>query len=233
MKNSIKLFAGAALISVSAFATADQLSYVGLYNSNAVTGKITYTDGSGTHTTVNCYVDVLKFKLNGTTNINSLCGDLADILNGNSHSYTPSTIGSGSTGLDLAGRIVANNLTGVEAAMDPLQAAGLQLAVWYSVYNQPSAGFDFSNHPSGSHSFGNAGGTFGIDFTNYNATQQQSVVNYANTFYSNSNGGNAQYYGWQGGAGGQSQITTQAAPEPMSLAFIAIGAISMLARRKK
>lgn len=207
---SFKTAGIAALVLAVSFSQADSLKYLGTDLGSHV-DQVKVSLYGGHSSTVDA--GVLKFKDSTThTTLFTVCADLGSILNGSSHSYSiSSTNPLGTTGIDLAGKIVASFLS---SAVTANEQAGLQLAVWAAIYN-------------GGTSL-NLNGTFKA--SNYNS----ATASYAQTYYAavNNNFGSATYYRTSAN-GGQSQLAPQAVPEPASIGALALGLVGLISRKRK
>lgn len=225
---SLALLAGLAVT-----ASADQLTFNTELDSNPFTGKITYTVGSDTDQTGDAYIDVLKFNTNSGS-INTVCVDLADdIYGGSQGNYAPSTIGGGSSNLDLAARIAYHGMPSVVGSPSNIGGAALQLAVWYAEYYGTS-GFALSQVSGHSNEYFTSDNKFGVTWTNGTASNWSTIVSDANAFYNAGTSGTATLYTWDHAAGthGQDQLTVNAAPEPLTMVGLAVGVAGAIKKRK-
>ena len=202
------ILAMAALTTIVGTASAVNLTYVGPALSGEDTGTISL---NGSSEAVN--IGALSFT-DGVTTFSTYCADLTSFVDGSAHGYSASsTSPTGTTGIDLAGRIVAVNAGN---ALTADQSAGLQLAVWSAIYN-------------GGTSFNANGAHFGVTGVS------NAVIADATSYYLAANGtvGSASYYNIASGQGGQSQLAVQPAPEPACMALVVMGAIGAAKRRRK
>ena len=194
---------------LTAFASAEDLKFVGLDYSGTLTGDVTFQSG-GHSVTEDVYIGKLLFT-NGSADIATVCADITSPVNSSYNNYGVSmTNTSSSTAIKDAGNIVAADFG---SATNASSAASLQLAVWSALYN-------------GGSTF-NANGS-GFKVTGVSASVlAQAAVDYQNFDKS----GSATYYSITSGCGGQSQMT--ATPEPASMAALGLGLIGLVARRRK
>lgn len=205
----------AAIVASLSSAHADSLKYVGMdLGSNAETATV-YMNGNKIGQT-----DIGKISFHDSTdhtNVATVCADVTSELNGSSHHYTPSSTNPlGSTPIDAAGRIVG---TYFASAVTADQQAGLQLAVWDTLYNGSST-FNLTNHKSGS-GFSVVGASAG-------------AMTWAQTYFGAASGstGSALYFKTSD-CGGQSQLTAQAVPEPSMFIGLGIASLGLIRRFKR
>ncbi|MHB8637535.1 MAG: PEP-CTERM sorting domain-containing protein [Fimbriimonadaceae bacterium] len=204
------LIVGTAL---SAFASADNLKFLGLDYSGTLSGNVTYFN-SATHSdqSENVYIGKLLFQ-DGASKIATVCADLSSPLNSASNPYTASfTNPLLNTNLSKAGDIVAADFN---HATNAQSGAALQLAVWSALYN--------------------GGSTFNANGPDFKVSGiSNSVLQQAATYYKDFNvKGSAEYFNSPSGCGGQSQLTVNPTPEPASMAALGIGIAGLIARRRK
>jgi len=199
--------------SLSAIASADNLKFLGDAYGGTLSGTVTFFD-AGTHGHKTAKVDIGKLLFqDGSQKLTTVCADLGSVLDGNGHSYALSfTDPFAGTNLSLAGDIVEadfNKATNAESG------AALQLAVWSALYN--------------------GGSSFDANGSGFKVTGVSNpVLQLATTYYQDFNvKGKALYFETSGGCGGQSQLGPSPAPEPASMAALCIGAVGLLARRKR
>jgi hypothetical protein len=212
-RSALTISALIACTALSAFASADDLTFLGLDYSGTLSGNVTFFNAAkNADQTEDVYIGKLLFQ-DGSNKIATVCADLGSILDGNSHAYSVSnTDPTLNTNLSLAGDIVAADFN---KATDAQSGAALQLAVWSALYN--------------------GGATFNANGPDFKVTGiSNSVLTQAAVYYADFDvHGAAQYFNTPSGFGGQSQLTISPAPEPASMAALGIGIIGLIARRRK
>ncbi len=160
--------------------------------------------------------DVFAGKLNfmkGSSSLQLVCGDLDHFISGGQSWNCSEVIASAvSVAMGKAGSIVGQGFAGAISNDD---CAGLQLAVWETVYDYGTNGLtpDFSNG-------------------NFKTNAGGSVLAAANSYYSLLANPDAQaiYYRPIPTDAGQGQLGP--VPEPGSIVALAIGGLALLRRRK-
>jgi len=212
-RSALTISALIACTALSAFASADDLTFLGLDYSGTLSGNVTFFNPvTNANQTEDVYIGKLLFQ-DGSNQVATVCADLGSLLDGNSHPYSVSnTDPTLETNLSWAGNIVAadfNNATDVQSG------AALQLAVWSALYN--------------------GGDTFNANGAGFSVSgMSDSVLSQAAVYYSDLDvQGVATYYNTPSGFGGQSQLTVSPATEPVSMAALGIGIAGLIARRRK
>jgi len=207
--SSLFIIAAACGIVVST-AHADDLQYVSMQLHNADTLYVQLGNNDKEHV----YAGKILFNdLTTHSDVATICADMTSTLDGSSHDYSKSnTNGFGTSAIDLAGKIVAENYVGAVTADEQ---EGLQLAVWSAIYN--------------------GGGSLNLS-GNFKATGYSSAGKaYAEQDFSDSLGthGSSTYFKTTSDCGGQSQLGYQPVPAPSSYLMLGLGVIGVAIRRKR
>jgi hypothetical protein len=205
------IMAGAAL---AVNAGAQSLKFIGTDYSGTLSGNVTYTNGSGTHTE-DVEIGKLLFT-DGKVDIATVCADLSSPLNGSYNTYSKSTTNpAGSSALDLAGRIVAADFN---SSTNANSGAALQIAVWDALY------YDGSSFNASTKAFEVSGISSSV--------MAQAAADYNAAVGTKT--GAATYYSIAANCGGQSQLTAPpSTPEPCSMAALGVGFVGLIARRRR
>lgn len=207
MKKGFILFAPF-ILTATAFGQNLTLHFDGTALNNADTVKVVY---NGQQEKV--LAGELQFSQIDHNFLFTYCSDLGTSLgDGNLKYSVHETNPTGTTGIDLAGRILEANFS---VATTAHQQAALQLAIWSALYN-------------GGSTFNSNGHDFKVKDGNQAVLTQASNYYTAGTHFV----GSALWYKGEGD-GAQGQLGYQAVPLPASIGFLAMGILGLAAKRRQ